>query len=404
MLLEEFKNSVRPDIRLYLCDKEARSSLSQSVPDQSVDRASGQKQFGMKRCRFCRKLGHVIADCEKRKKKDAAKLAVSLVVPKSCTVPEDCVTDIVLGGMSGSVSGMLPSGQYYNLSGVESREDLESTVRRSDVTWFGSSHGALSASNTVSSVGSGDLGGAARADALEENQSPKSEMIPVAFQDFVMDGVVALKEGFEDEVSVKVLRDTACLKTLIVADSLPFSEESSLHEKVIIGGVNGDAAKPLHLVHIKTPLVSGCFPVAVVNSLPTGPSIKVFWGNDIAGKKVHVQEGLCVADVPTSDNDEEEASELPGGQEHCTTRHMCQSIPSDESEHVSDLVPVCSETPSCQKSEEMSTGAGMLAALFVGEGRESAEQTREVGKDKVEQHARSVCQLNSEQAMLLKPG
>lgn len=115
-------------------------------------------------------------------------------------------------------------------------------------------------------------------------------------QPFIFNGVVSLTGEPEDDRSVRILRDTGCSQSVILADRLPFSELSYCGYSIVLSGIEmGYVPHPVHCVHIQSKFVTGIFPVAVCHALPI-KGIKLLMGNDIAGGKVI--SALEVLDLP----------------------------------------------------------------------------------------------------------
>lgn len=124
------------------------------------------------------------------------------------------------------------------------------------------------------------------------------------FEPFLLDGSVSLSGKPADQHPVRILRDTGASQSVILVDSLPFSELSSCGYNVALQGVEmGCVPRPVHLVHLQSKLISGTFPVAICSALPI-KGISFLLGNDIAGGKVIP--ALEVLDVPCSLSKEEE--------------------------------------------------------------------------------------------------
>lgn len=85
---------------------------------------------------------------------------------------------------------------------------------------------------------------------------------------------------------VTILRDSGGAQSVILEGVLPITSESSCPSSAIVWGVEmGFKLTPPHYVHLRSPLVSGLFKVAVLPARPiTG--VHFILGNDIAGDKV----------------------------------------------------------------------------------------------------------------------
>ena len=109
----------------------------------------------------------------------------------------------------------------------------------------------------------------------------------------------------EDNIPVKMLRDTGSVQSFILSSALPFSEETYCGSDVLVQGIElGHLKVPLHSVYLKSDLVSGCFKVAVRPQLPM-EGFSLLIGNDLAGGKVLplpevVSKPLAYTDVDSS--------------------------------------------------------------------------------------------------------
>jgi len=125
--------------------------------------------------------------------------------------------------------------------------------------------------------------GAEKPEILERSND-KSEVM-AEFRPFVTEGFVSLV-GEEDNLQpIRILRDTAASKTLLLEGVLPLSKQSSVSAGVLIQGVDSVIKAPLHKVHIQSDLVTGPVVVGVRPSLPV-EGIAMLLGNDLAGEKV----------------------------------------------------------------------------------------------------------------------
>ena len=75
------------------------------------------------------------------------------------------------------------------------------------------------------------------------------------FEPFIHDGFVSLKNYFykDNDIPIKILRDTGSSQSLLFTDTLPFSDDSYLGSNVLITGwVNSVAyfSIPLHNVYL----------------------------------------------------------------------------------------------------------------------------------------------------------
>ena len=108
------------------------------------------------------------------------------------------------------------------------------------------------------------------------------------FDSFVHDGFISLSNDKSKAVPVRILRDTGASQSLLLGNTLPFSETSFTGSNALIKGVNCDdfASVPLHRVQLFSDLVSGEVKVGLQDSLPF-EGVQFVLGNDLARSKVY---------------------------------------------------------------------------------------------------------------------
>ena len=107
---------------------------------------------------------------------------------------------------------------------------------------------------------------------------------------------------FAQSTHIKILRDTGASQSLILTDTLPFSEKTSSGTSVLIQDVEcGFINVPLHNIYLSSDLVTGHVAVGIRPSLPF-KGVHLLLGNDLAGDKVVVDPLLtsmpCVDQPP----------------------------------------------------------------------------------------------------------
>ena len=122
------------------------------------------------------------------------------------------------------------------------------------------------------------------------------------YEPFLSDGSVSLNSDFAQSTPIKILRDTGASQSLILADTLSFSEKTSSGTSVLIQGVEcGFINVPLHNIYLSSDLVTGLVAVGIRPSLPF-KGVHLLLGNDLAGDKVVVDPLLtntpCVDQPP----------------------------------------------------------------------------------------------------------
>ena len=133
-------------------------------------------------------------------------------------------------------------------------------------------------------------------------ESVSEDSIMEIYEPFLSDGFVSLNSDSAQSTPIKILRDTGASQSLILADTLPFSEKSSSGTSVLIQGVEcGFVNVPLHNIYLSSDLVKGPVSVGIRPSLPF-KGIHLLLGNDLAGDKVVVNPLLtstpCVDQPP----------------------------------------------------------------------------------------------------------
>ena len=163
-----------------------------------------------------------------------------------------------------------------------------------------------------------------RGTILEEKSS--SDSVMQSFEPFIHNGFVSLSSDLTNSNPVKILRDRGASQSLLLANTLPFSDVSFTGTNVLIKGVDSMefTSIPLHNAYLSSDLVSGH---VVVGILPSSPfdGVHLLLGNDLAGSKVEVNP--LVTDKPSVDpNTDSIEQEIPGLFLSCAvTRSMTQS-------------------------------------------------------------------------------
>ncbi len=333
ILVEDFKKNVSINLKMYI-DEHGPKDLSEaaSLADEyalihqsqfhsksssgskgadkssSNDQSSVEKQSNASKsssskpqsstplssifCYYCKKRGHVMSECYKLKRKqELQKEQQNLESQQTGTV--------------GHVSS-------YRSASVQIQSVSEDTVSPVEV-----SGKPLAGSSSV----------------ME------------SFQPFIHDGFVSLSGDFDNATPIKVLRDTGASQSLMVVDTLSFSDSSYSGTNVLIKGVDSDdfVSVPLHNVHLWSSLVSGPVTVGVRSSLPF-EGIQLLLGNDLAGGKVVVNP-VVTAKPCVDQSDDPLEKEVP------------------------DLYPACAVTRSMSKKAVDTSQSGDIDLMdtFIGQ-------------------------------------
>lgn len=125
-------------------------------------------------------------------------------------------------------------------------------------------------------------------DIFNQNLEHKNELDRVVdvenceeYAPFITTGMVSLL-GHEEEVPVKILRDTGAAQSFLLEGVLPLSDQTATGKDVVIRGIEMTFMRvPLHRVYLKSDLVKGDVIVAVRSSFPV-PGVTFILGNDLA--------------------------------------------------------------------------------------------------------------------------
>ena len=125
-------------------------------------------------------------------------------------------------------------------------------------------------------------------------KTSETDSVMEIYEPFLSDGFVSLNIDSAQSTFIKILRDTGASQSLILADTLPFSEKTSSGTSVLIQGT-------FHNIYLSSDLVTGLVAVGIRPSLPF-KGVNLLLGNDLAGDKVVVDPLLtstpCVDQPP----------------------------------------------------------------------------------------------------------
>ena len=121
---------------------------------------------------------------------------------------------------------------------------------------------------------------------ISESNADSNSVMEI-FEPFIHDGFVSSKNDLYNATPIKILRDTGSSQSLLLTDTLPFSDDSYSGSNVLIKGVDSVdySSIPLHDVYLASKLVSGPVKAGIKPSLPF-KGISLLLGNDLAGDKV----------------------------------------------------------------------------------------------------------------------
>ena len=168
-------------------------------------------------------------------------------------------------------------------------------------------------------------------------KEPETDSVMEIYEPFLSDGFVSLNSDFAQSTPITILRDTGASQSLILADTLPFSEKTSSGTSVLIQAVEcGFVNVPLHNIYLSSDLVNGPVYVGIRQTLPF-KGVHLLLSNDLVGDKVVVN--LLVTDTPCMDQSPDPIEqELPDLYPSCAvTRAMAKKAMVTENQSDVDL-------------------------------------------------------------------
>ena len=180
--------------------------------------------------------------------------------------------------------------------------------------------------------------------------------VPECYRSFLSKGQVSPISLDDESKPVVILRDTGAAQSLMLASLLTMPLSSSVN--ALIQGIEGNYVPvPLHRVNLKSELVNGPVTVGVVSSLPI-EGVTFLLGNDLAGDKVCASPHVSNEPV-LGEETENLQMEYPGIFPSCVvTRSQSQQVKRDQ----------------CESQELGETSNVWLADTFFGDLDEDAEK------------------------------
>ena len=341
VLLEEFKDKVRPDIRSHLDEQKVeelekaaimaddyalthkmssksgnpqqkryhgsgnRENISRNMDDrkrqgkssENVGLVSKVEPLKPISCGHCGKPGHIITNCWKLGGKTPCEHCGKFNhKSEDCRIAKNKLQKEVKPTGLTSLKGLKvsPFNESENSKGVKVKPliDRNSFVEKNKGIKVNPLHNDKS--------------------CIEDEISPNTESDYMEnYKPFISEGVVSLVGDENSSQKVKILRDTGATQSLMLDSVLPLTENSFTGANVLISGVEmGVLEVPLHEVNIKSSLVNGNIVIGMRPSLPV-EGISLILGNDLAGEKVMVDPR--VVEKPRDDeNTERLAEKFPG--------------------------------------------------------------------------------------------
>ena len=341
VLLEEFKDKVRPDIRSHLDEQKVeelekaaimaddyalthkmssksgnpqqkryhgsgnRENISRNMDDRkrqgkstgNVGLVSKVEPLKPISCGHCGKPGHIITNCWKLGGKTPCEHCGRFNhKSEDCRIAKNKLQKEVKPTGLTSLKGLKvsPFNESENSKGVKVKPliDRNNFVEKNKGIKVNPLHNDKS--------------------CIEDEISPNTESDYMEnYKPFISEGVVSLVGDENSSQKVKILRDTGATQSLMLDSVLPLTENSFTGANVLISGVEmGVLEVPLHEVNIKSSLINGKIVIGMRPCLPV-EGISLILGNDLAGEKVMVDPR--VVEKPRDDeNTERLAEKFPG--------------------------------------------------------------------------------------------
>ena len=341
VLLEEFKDKVRPDIRSHLDEQKVeelekaaimaddyalthkmssksgnpqqkryhgsgnRENISRNMDDrkrqgkstENVGLVSKVEPLKPISCGHCGKPGHIITNCWKLGGKTPCEHCGRFNhKSEDCRIAKNKLQKEVKPTGLTSLKGLKvsPFNESENSKGVK----VKPLINRNNLVEKNKGIKVNPLHNVKS--------------CIEDEISPNTESDYMEnYKPFISEGVVSLVGDENSSQKVKILRDTGATQSLMLDSVLPLTENSFTGANVLISGVEmGVLEVPLHEVNIKSSLINGKIVIGMRPSLPV-EGISLILGNDLAGEKVMVDPR--VVEKPRDDEETERLAEkFPG--------------------------------------------------------------------------------------------
>ena len=118
-----------------------------------------------------------------------------------------------------------------------------------------------------------------------QTERPETDSVMEIYDPFLSDGFVSQNSDYTQSTPIKILRYTGASQSLILADTLPFSEKTLSGTSVLIQGVEcGFVNVLLHNIYLSSDLVTDLMAVGI----RPFKGVHLLLGNDLAGDNVVV--------------------------------------------------------------------------------------------------------------------
>ena len=342
IVVEDFMDKIRSDVRLHIAERDISSPTevakvaeqfilchkSQLKRGYSADQrrpthvnntgttfekpgqfSSTERKFNNKiECTFCKRKGHLIADCWKYKAGQTKKKVVG-----ACIQTQEYKNSRQHFSKDSVTKTGSPKGKR-EINTSTARFEVSEDTEPTDTEMNCKATIALSIHTNGRQVETVDPRFNIKQDILSrsENEILKKKKLEESeqthlqeFQPFISEGYVAVAED-RPRTNVSILRDTGSSLSVIVKDVLPLTEETFTGQTVLIRGVEmGQEEVPLHRIYLSSNLVTGYVIVGVKPELPF-KGISILLGNDLAKGRILPDPIVTVNPDPTMKEENED--------------------------------------------------------------------------------------------------
>ena len=158
------------------------------------------------------------------------------------------------------------------------------------------------------------------------------------FESFISRGSIKNEKKDGGEKSVVILRDTGASQTLMSSSVLQVREKASEGDSVLIKGVGGDYKPvPLQKVYLKSDLVTGPVEVGIVSEIPV-EGVDLVLGNDLAGDRVKADPHMCKGPSIEKEDSDKKSQDDQGTDQACVvTRSKKLKAKQETSEEKNEM-------------------------------------------------------------------
>ena len=253
ILIEEFKGCIHSDVRTYIdeqkvetLDEAARLADDYSLThrilfaDKPYQSFSCSRQNGLRSSGPSRNLGK--QDPKKQNFHDEIQSSPKFIPPAQKSKPE-----VANKRFSSVVCNYCKKGGHLSdCFKLKRKQEAQNEAKPTD---FITSKETIPQSCDSLGDTLHEVKSFSDSDDMNRNFNLLSEPIMETFESFIHDGFVSLTSDLSSASPIRILRDTGALQSLLLADRLPFSEQSSAGAIVLIKGVDSSdyTSAPLYL-------------------------------------------------------------------------------------------------------------------------------------------------------------